>query len=243
MHCSHDIRLARLAAFLGLVAVALAASASAARAYGFTLMVSAPPKVVVGQPTLIQVTGTIPVESTRYPYWLSVVSLRSTVVSRCPANPWEAKQIAIATGGSILVMTGREVPDASGNFSVPVGINPYAPGQALICAYTDDGATQTLAAASLLLTVWPKGSAGRPPASIEPPRITRTPESLSCSSGQWSNRPTRYAYVWFAGGRLVGRGPRLEISAALRGRTVRCRVTASNGAGSRSAASRSVLVR
>jgi len=242
MHRSHDIRLARLAAVLGLVAVALAASASPARAGGFTLNLSAPPKVVVGQPAVIQVTGTIPVGSTQFPYWLSVVSISPTVMPSCPANPWDAKQIANATGGSILVLTSREVPDASGNFSVPVGINPYAPGQVRICAYTDDGGMQTLAATSLMLTIWPKGSAG-PPASVEPPRITRTSGFLNCSSGQWSNRPTRYAYAWFAGGRQIGRGPKLEISAALRGRTVSCRVTASNGAGSRSAASRPVLVR
>ena len=134
----------------------------------------------------------------------------------CPANSWEAKQIANATGGSILVLTGREVPDASGNFGVPVGINPYAPGQALICAYTDDGETVTLATASLLLTVWPKESAGGRPASIEPPRITRTPGFLNCSPGQWSNRPSRYAYAWFAGGRRVGRGRGSRSPAAAR---------------------------
>src|SRR5580765_4621674 len=227
MHRSHEIRLARLAAVLGLVAFALAASAPA-RAGGFTLKLSAPPKVVVGQPTVIEVTGTIPVESIRYPYWLSVVSLRTTVMTRCPADSSQAKQIANATGGSILVMTGRELPDGSGNFIVPVGINPYAPGQALICAYTHDGETVTLAAASLMLTVWPKESAGRRPAIIEPPRITRTPGFLNCSKGQWSNRPTGYAYAWSVGGRRVGRGPRLGISAALRGRSVRCSVTASN---------------
>ena len=97
MHCAHDIRLTRLAAVVGLVAVALAASASPARASGFTLKLSAPPRVVVGQPTVIQVTGTIPVEDLRYPYWLSVVSLRTTVMPSCPANSWEAKQIANAT--------------------------------------------------------------------------------------------------------------------------------------------------
>ena len=113
----------------------------------------------------------------------------------------------------------------------------------MICAYTDDGGMQTLAAASLMLTVSPKGSGGGRPASMDPPRITRTSRFLSCSTGQWSNRPTRYAYAWFAGGRRVGSGPRLETSAALRGRTVLCRVTASNGAGSASAGSRPVLVR
>jgi len=240
MHCPNAIRLAQVVAVLGLVAVALPAQASPARAGGFTLNVSAPPRVVVGQPTVIQVTGTIPVGSIKFPYWLSVVSISPRVMSSCPANPWDAEQVANATGGSVLVLTSREVPDAYGNFTAPVGINPYAPGHVMICAYTDDGGMVTLAAASLMLTISPKSGAA--PASIEPPRITRTAHFLGCSSGKWSNQPTRYAYAWFAGASRVGRGQRLGISDALRGRTVRCRVTASNAAGSRSAASRPVLV-
>lgn len=244
MHQSQSARLARVVAVLaGVVAVALGASASPARAGDFTLKLSAPPAVVVGEPTLIHATGTIPVEYRRFAYWLSVVSIRPTVMPDCPANPWDAEQIANATGGSILVLTSREVPDANGNFKVPVGISPYAPGRALICAYTDDGETHTLATASLRLTVRPKGSAARTPASIKPPRVTRSGDFLNCSSGQWSQRPTRYAYVWFADGRRVGRGPRLEATGALRGRRVHCRVTASNAAGSRSVASAPVLVR
>ena len=119
-------------------------------------------------------TGTIPVESTRFPYWLSVVSISPKVMSSCPANPWDAEQVANATGGSILVLTSREVPDASGNFAVPVGINPYAPGQVMICAYTDDGGMVTLAAASLMLTISPKGSAAQPPARVRGGRSRRT---------------------------------------------------------------------
>ena len=240
MHSSHGIRLAWLIAAIGLIAVALAASASSARANGFTLEVSAPPLVVVGQPTVIQVTGTV--ADLRYPSWLTVVSIRPEVTS-CPANYYEGKQIANATGGSILVSTGRITPDSSGNFKAPVGINPYLPGQVWICAYIHDGETVTLATTSLMLTISQKGSAAGRPASIVPPRITRTPGFLACSRGQWSNRPTRFAYTWFAGGRRVGGGPRLETSAALRGRAVRCRVIASNGAGSATASSRSVVLR
>lgn len=225
-------------------AVALPATADAHATLGrFTLQLSTPPRVVVGQPTVVQVTGTIPVESIRFPYWLSVVSISPKVMSSCPANPWDAEQVANATGGSVLVLTSREVPDPYGNFTAPVGINPYAPGQVMICAYTDDGGMVTLAAASLMLTIEPKGSAAQRPASTAPPRVTRTPGFLSCSSGTWSNRPTHYAYAWLAGGRQIGRGQRLARSAAFRGLTVRCRVTASNGAGASSALSRPVLVR
>ena len=239
MPCSLDIRLARLAAVVGLVAVALAAAASAARAAGFSVQVSAPARVVVGQPTVIQVTGTV--KDLRYPYWLTVVSIKPEVTS-CPANYYEGKQIANATGGSILVSTGRITPDSAGSFKAPVGIDPYQAGRVWICAYIQDGETVTLATTSLMLTISPKGSAARPVSTV-PPRATRNTGFLACSSGKWSNRPTRYAYAWFAGPSRVGRGPRLAISAALRGRTVRCRVTASNGAGSGSAVSRPVRVR
>src|SRR5580765_6054269 len=239
MNTSHGKR-ARLTVVLVLVALALAASASSARASGFTLIVSAPPKVVVGQPTVVQVTGTV--GDLRYPSWLTVVSIRPDVTT-CPANYYEGKQIANATGGAILVSTGRITPDSSGNFVTPVGIDPYLPGQVWICAYIHDGETVTLATTSLLLTISKNGSVVGRPASTAPPRIARMPGFLNCSRGQWSNRPTRFAYTWFAGGRRVGAGPRLESSKALRGRTVRCSVTASNGAGSGSASSRPVVVR
>ncbi|HJQ75762.1 MAG TPA: hypothetical protein VJ948_00705 [Acidimicrobiia bacterium] len=84
---------------------------------------------------------------------MSVVSVRTSVVRTCPASVWDPKQVAAATGGAILVLSTRAVPDRSGRFFVPVGIRPYAPGTARICAYVDDGAASTLAAGSKRLTV------------------------------------------------------------------------------------------
>ena len=238
----HPHRVAKLTAVLaGLAALALGPATAPALADSFTLSLSAP-RVVVGKPTLIHATGTIPRNQLQYAAWLSVVSISPKVMSRCPADHFAAKQIATASGGSILVFTQREVPDAQGNFMTPIGINPYAPGRVLICAYTDDGATNTLARASLTLTVEPKGRSAAGPTSIGRPRITRTGPSLSCSPGRWVNRPTRFAFAWFADGRMVARGQRLRVTGALRGRRVQCRVTASNASGSRTATSASVLV-
>jgi len=238
-------RLAKLTAVLaGLAAFALGPATAPALADSFTLKLSAPPHVVVGKPTLIHVTGTIPRNQLSYPYWLSVVAIPPRVMSTCPATHDAGKQIANASGGAILVFTQREAPNWGGDFTVPVGINPYAPGRSLICAYTDDGATNTLAIASLMLTVEPKArTAASGPASLSPPRVARTGAFLSCSPGRWSNRPTRYAFAWFANGRMVARGPKLRVTGALLGRKVYCRVTASNAEGSRSAASAPVLVR
>ena len=95
----------------------------------------------------------VSLRSTHLPYWLSVVSIRATVMAHCPASSWDAKQVANGTGGSILVMSSHEVPDATGRWDVPVGITPYAPGHALLCAYTTDGAATTLARASRNVTV------------------------------------------------------------------------------------------
>lgn len=241
---AYSHRIARLTAVLaGLAAMALGPSATPALADEFTLKLSAPAHVVVGKPTLIHATGTIPRDELQFAYWLSVVAIPPNVMSRCPATHDAGKQIANASGGAILVFTQREVPDASGNFTVPIGINPYAPGRVLICAYTDDGATNTLAIAALNLTVEPKGRSTAGPSSISRPRVTRASGLLTCSPGRWSNRPSRFAFAWFAEGRMVARGPRLRVTSELLGRKVHCRVTASNAAGSRSAASAPVFVR
>ena len=104
MHFHHAIRLARTAAVLGLVAAALAPSASPARAGGFTLKLSAPPRVVVGQPTLIQVTGTTPVAKDPLADPAGMASrARAKVASRArfddTVGETEARLAALSGGG------------------------------------------------------------------------------------------------------------------------------------------------
>ena len=94
----------------------------------------------------------------------------SCEVTSCPANYYEGKQIANATGGSILVSTGRLTPDSSGSFRVPVGINPYLAGQGWICAYIPDGETVTCLAGYL-------GSLGRK--GDEPIRMGADPAGMN----------------------------------------------------------------
>lgn len=150
------IRTGLLCATAALAAVpllALGASRAEARPDGFSVRVVAPGAVVVGKPSVIRVTGTIPVQSLRYPYFATVVSIRTSVLGRCPANYWDATQVANATGGGVLVLTSRVVSDGRGRFSIPVGIRPYAPGTARICAYVNDGEMTTLAAGSKRITV------------------------------------------------------------------------------------------
>jgi hypothetical protein len=141
-----------VAALVALSAASWGQAAPSTPAAGFTLRISTPPTVSVGRPAIIRVTGTIPLRYLKFLYWVKVVSMRTAVMSSCPAESWDAAQIAQATGGSILVLSSRAVPDGSGRFTIPVGIRPYAPGRARICAYTYAEAT-TLARAARIVTV------------------------------------------------------------------------------------------
>ena len=207
-----------------------------AAAAAFTLGLSGPSDGVVGQPMVVQASGTIPLQDLPYPYWLSVDAIPANVVPTCPAEASAGAQIAYAAGGQIVVLTQREVADQEGNFSAPVGFTPWAPGPVLLCAYTDDGATTTLARASLLVNVQ---GGGVKPANVKKPRVTRQRRRLACNPGEWSNA-TGYAYSWVVNGRKRKGGRTL---AARHGWKVRCAVTASNGAGATTAVSRTVRVR
>jgi len=144
-----------IAAAVGL----LAAATAPALASGFTLELSAPP-AVVGQPLVLQATGTIDVDEIGFPYWFSLDAIPTRLTTTCPPDRWEAAQFANGAGGAVIVLSQRETPDAAGRFTVPVAVTPTAPGTVLLCGYTDDGMTTTLARASLLLDI---KSAERPP--------------------------------------------------------------------------------
>jgi hypothetical protein len=96
----------------------------------------------------------------QFPYWFSLDAIPVSVATSCPPDRWEGYQFAAAGGGSVLVNIQREVPDAAGRFDIPVAVTPSAPGQILLCGYTDDGETDTLAAASMLLEIQPAPSSG-----------------------------------------------------------------------------------
>jgi DNA-binding CsgD family transcriptional regulator len=130
---------------------------------------------------------------------------------------------------------------------------PRMPGRFLICAYTNDGATATLATASLILDVQgagapapthsptspaPQGMAR--PANVTKPRVRRSGGKLLCNRGRWRNSPSHYSYRWLVNGRAKrgARGQTLRITRQLRGRRVQCTVTASNAAGATIARSR-----
>lgn len=86
------------------------------------------------------------------------------------------------------------------------------------------------------------------PASTAKPAVSGSPvagRTLSCSQGSWSgSTPQTYAYQWLRSGGAIAGATRstYTVTAADAGRSLACRVTASNSAGSASATSASVNV-
>jgi hypothetical protein len=240
--------------------LALGVAAGPAFGAGYTLNLSGPPSATVGQPVIIQATGSNPADDF-FSSWLDVSAIPASVVSTCPAGYFNAMQLAETTGGEQISTALREDVDGAGNFSLPLGFTPSKAGRFLICGYTNDGATSTRATSSMLMDVegggGPAGAqgpaqggpqAGSPglakPSNTGKPRLTRAGGKLVCRPGTWANTPSGYSYGWLVNGRRKtgATGSKLRVTRSLRGRKVKCRVTASNGAGTASAVSRALRV-
>jgi hypothetical protein len=118
-----------------------------------TLHLRAPRHVVVGRAAVIHATGHIPVSALDIPYWFSLDAIPPSVTRNCPADHWAAVQLAASTGGANLTRDQREQPNARGHFSIPIGVRPSRRGRVLLCGYTDDGLTSTLAHDRLMLHI------------------------------------------------------------------------------------------
>jgi hypothetical protein len=235
-------------------AAALAASPAAAQE-GHSLALAGPSSATVGQPATLQASGTVPgdVFLNRY---LNVYAIPTTVVASCPAtfqNAIDLSYNSSAQGGDTVTAA---VP-AEGSFTIPVAYAPRVRGQFLLCGYLHEG-VDTMATAQHTVGVSAPGggdgSDGGPagpgsgsakPANLSRPRVQRSGRKLTCSRGAWSGAPTAYTYRWLvAGKRKAGATRRtLRITRAMRGRVVRCRVTATNAAGKSTELSPSVRVR
>ena len=154
-------------------ALCLAAPAAPALADGFSLKLAPNAPAVVGQPLIIQATGTIPQRDIGFPYYFSLDALPTRLTTTCPPDRWEGVQFAQANGGSVVVLTQAIRPDASGRFTVPVAVTPTAPGTVLMCGYTDDGAALTLTGARLMLNIRPASAAHGGTRQPSPPAYTR----------------------------------------------------------------------
>ena len=230
----------RCVAVAGGMLIALGATASPALGGGYTLNLSASPTAAVGQPVVIQATGSNP-PTDFFSSWLDISAIPASVLSTCPAGYLNAFQVASSTGaqgGEVVARAVREEVDAAGNFSIPSVYTPAVPGRFLICGYTNDGAAGTLATASLVVSAG-QGQGIARPANVSKPRVRRSGKKLVCKRGRWSNGPTRFSYAWLVNGKAKkgARRQKLPITRKLRGRRVQCKVTASNAAGSRTVVS------
>jgi len=92
------------------------------------------------------------------------------------------------------------------------------------------------------------GAALIAPQNTVAPVVSGTPvagQTLSCTTGTWTGSPTiTFAYQWQAGTTDIpsATSSTYVISSAYAGQTIRCVVTATNGAGSTSANSNSTAV-
>jgi hypothetical protein len=240
----------------------LGAAASPALGQSYTLNLSGPPTATVGQPTMFQARGSNPPDDF-FSSWLDVSAIPTSVLAACPEDYLNANQVArsaYAQGGEVVVTAQRENVDALGNFSLPFGYTPTKPGRFLLCGYTNDGATWTHVTSSLIVNVQGGSSPGPPPAptatpaprtgtpkpvNVKKPRVRRRAGKLARNRGRWSNAPERFSYRWLVNGKRMrgATGQTLRVTRRLKSRKVRCRVAATNAAGSTTALSRTLRVR
>jgi hypothetical protein len=190
--------------------------------------------------------------------YLEIDAIPTSLATSCPGGYSNAGELASSTSqGALVSFDEREDFDASGNFSNVSAWLPDSAGQYLLCGYTDDGALDTLAVASKVVSVTTAPAPVpaplpvpvptphvKKPVNTAKPRVTRAGNTLSCSVGRWSNTAQRYAYRWLVGRKVRSgaRGRTLGSAHQLRGHGVQCSVTASNSAGSATATSATFTV-
>jgi hypothetical protein len=239
------MRVPLVVVLFGAATLASGFAASAALADTFTLSMSLASAGTVGNAVVITSTGNDPTDGGAL--YLEIDAIPSTLTTTCPAGYNNAGQLAASTpAGALVAFDEREDFDASGNFSNVNAWVPNSAGQYLVCGYTDDGALDTLATASMVANITVASSPVplptphvEKPVNSTKPRVSRSGDTLSCSAGHWRNAPKRYSYRWLVARKVKNGARRRTLGSAhkLRGHSVQCRVTASNAAGSSTATS------
>lgn len=243
-------RLAWLSVGLGVIA-ALAVSAPAAGQGCCTLSLSGAPTGTAGTPYGVSATGT-DVPPDEGPYYLEIDAIPASFTTTCPSGYLDGGSVAANSGGSFVSFDQPEDPGSTGNFSSLNAFTAKQAGSWLFCGYTDDGADDTLAVASMIVNFSSPSSTGggggqqvTKPVNTAKPRVTRSGNRLLCTRGTWTGSPTGFSYRWLVAGKVKhgATGRKLTITRKLRGEKVQCGVRASNSAGSSSALSASFHVR
>jgi hypothetical protein len=229
------IRTLAAAALVGSACLAAPAAAQVPH----SLSLSGPATATVGQPSVLQATGTVSDDPSVFlARYINAYALPTSVVATCPATYQNALQIKDSTTGQGGQTVALSVP-VDGSFSIPIAFTSTAAGPFLICAYLHEG-VGTDAFASLPVDVAAAPGTATRPSSLAKPKLTRSGRKLVCGRGKWSGAPTRYAYRWTVDGKRKAGAVRrkLRITRKLRGHKIRCGVTATNAAGSKTVLSR-----
>lgn len=195
----------------------------------FQLGLTPPPSLVVGQPTIMHATGVVAERNLAYPYFFNLEVIPTSVMTQCPTDRWAAVQVALQTGGAVVVLSQTITPGAGGAFDIPVGLNPTAPGTLLACGYVDDGLTHTLDVAQVQLTISPAGGAAPAPAQPGQPAGPAQPgEPAEPAKGKAKPTPASIAREVRSAARscralLSGRGARSCVRRAVRKGNAACR--------------------
>lgn len=204
---------------------------------GYSLDLAGPTTATVGRPLLLTATGH---ESHEWlAMYVDAFAIPASLVGSCPGSHDGALQLALSSSAQGGEKFAYVVP-AEGSFSLPIAYTASRPGRFLLCAYLND-LSWDAAMAQHVVTV---GEALRPPRNVVKPRLVRKSANLVCKRGTWADTPRSYAYRWFVNGkRKAATSSTLRITRALRGKQVRCVVTARNAAGAGSASSNTLRVR
>jgi len=227
-----------LAAGLVISALTVAAPAGATGSYpGETLSIAQSGPAVVGTAATFVATGQdLDAEGYAGGFNLDVFRKDPRVDSTCAPTYLGERDtwITEAGRGELPIVNGAWEGASTAPFSLPFKAVFDQPGPVLLCAYSEWG-SDTAAAAELRFDVQASGGspAAKPPANVSRPRLSRSGNRLACSTGTWTNAPTRFAYRWLVDGRARANAvaSRLTVVPGLRGHRVRCAVTASNAAG------------
>lgn len=236
--------------------LALGFAATQAKADGESIsMVQNDPAAVVGQAVNFTATGALNPADTMFGFSIYVFAKDPDLDPTCAADLATEEATAMGSNGNEAWVSPSSgfYAGTSGTYSVPFKYTFSGPGPYLLCGYVDSDFS-SVASGELrgVVTAAPSTNPPGPtqptaavPALVRAPRITRTRHLLICHGGVWSNSPARLSYRWYVRGRARSIASRRALveRRSLKGRHVRCRVTARNSAGSRTAATRWVRVR
>ena len=162
----------RIATAAAIVCFGVSAASAAAQEPGYSLALSGPTSATVSQPVVFTASGAKPA-SEFFSSWLDVFAIPVSVLSTCPADYFNALQIASETyaQGGDTVVRALEIGRAETSFSNPLVHTPRVAGQFLVCGYLNDGLHYEYATASLALNVAGAGGGSPPPGGGTAPRI------------------------------------------------------------------------